>query len=75
MLGFGLRLAAPATVGALAGSSQLQHPTQLSACEPGTALTASGVELRRRLTPIGRTSLLTELDTNRSVPMFMLRVK
>ena len=31
--------------------------------------------LRRRLTPLGRTSLLTETDTNRSVPTFLLRVQ
>ena len=31
--------------------------------------------LRRRLTPLGRTSLLTEEPTNRSVPMFMLRIR
>ena len=31
--------------------------------------------IRRRLTPIGRTSLLTEVETNRSVPTFLIRIQ
>ena len=31
--------------------------------------------LRRRLTPIGRTSLLTQTETNLSVPTFVIRLR
>ena len=41
--------------------------------EPSTD--ARPTELRRRLTPLGRTSLLTETPANRSVPTFLLRVQ
>jgi hypothetical protein len=69
LLSLPLRLAVPAAVGALS-------TTALDvSCNGSDAKVAESVALRRRLTPIGKTSLLTELPSNRSIPMFLLRIK
>ena len=80
------RLAAPAAAGLVSPYGPSEYmPLQESASGEADALvptvrldspsTDVVTTLRRRLTPLGRTSLLTELDSNRSVPMFLLRVR
>jgi hypothetical protein len=78
-----LRFAGPAAAGlapvVVAVCEEQAEPLPASATAPGdtsgAVVRAKAVELRRRLTPLGRTSLLTELETNRSVPMYLMRVK
>lgn len=76
-----LRLVGPAAAGlapAAVASCKNQTPAppaSSSGAVSGAEVHAKPAELRRRLTPLGRTSLLTEIETNRSVPMYLMRVK
>jgi len=65
---------APAVVASCESQSSAPPPSSPGATS-GAVVQAKPAELQRRLTPLGRTSLLTEIETNRSVPMYLMRVK